>query len=88
MYTIIAIFMREKIIEIQHISDRIILLKLIICKAVFTFLSVYASQLGRTVPEKERFYDQLQCAVAKVPATEILIQVGDWSSHVGASASA
>ena len=42
--------------------------------------------MGRTGAEKERFYDQLQCAVAKVPATEILIPVGDWNGHVGASA--
>ena len=69
----------DKVIEVQRISDRIILLKLI------TFLSAYAPQVGRTGPDKERFYDQLQCPVAKVPATEILIRVGDWNGHVGAS---
>ena len=35
---------------------------------------------------KERFYDQLQTTVAKVPATEILIPVGDWNGHVGTAA--
>ena len=36
--------------------------------------------------KNERFYDQLQYAVAKVPATEVLIPVGDWKGHVGAVA--
>ena len=71
-----------KVTEVQHIPNRIILLKLIISKAVFTFLSVFTPQVDRTKPEKERFYDQLQCAVA----TETLIPVGDWNGHVGASA--
>ena len=77
----------DKVIEVQCISDRIIHLKLIIDKAVFTFLSVFAPQVGRTGPKKESFYDQLQCAVDKVPATEILVPVGDWNCHAGASAS-
>ena len=47
----------DKVIEVQRISD--ILLKLIISKVVFTFLSVYAPQVGLPEPEKERFNDQL-----------------------------
>ena len=31
-------------------------------------------------------YDKLQHTVGKVPATEILIPVGDWNGHVGAAA--
>ena len=63
----------DKVIEVHHIYDRISLLKdkLIIGKAVFTFLSVYAYQVGLSESEKECFYDQLQYLVAKVPATEI-----------------
>ena len=44
-----------------------------------------APQVGRPEPEKERFYDQLQKTVAKIPATEILIPVSDWNSHIDAS---
>ena len=36
--------------------------------------------------KKEHFYDQLQYVVAKVPATEQLIPVGDWNGHIGAPA--
>ena len=35
---------------------------------------------------KECFYGQLQYAVTNVPATEILIPVGDWQGHVGPAA--
>jgi len=42
-----------------RISDRIILLRLVIGKAVFTFLSVYAPQSGLPEAVKEHFYDQL-----------------------------
>ena len=70
------------------ISDRIILLRLVIGKAVFTFLSMYAPQSGLPEAVKEHFYDQLQSTVTKVPATEIPILVGDWNGHVGADAGA
>ena len=53
----------------------------------FTFLSLYAPQVDLPESEKERFYDQLQYAVVKVPASEILIPVGDWNSHAGTPAS-
>ena len=76
----------DKVFEVQRISDRIILLKLIVGDAVLTFISVYAPQTNRPESEKVHFYDQLQRVVAKVPSSEILIPVGDWNGHVGAAA--
>ena len=76
----------ENVFGVQCISDRIILLKLIIGKTVFTIISVYAPQQGRPAAEKERFYDQLQSVTVKVPLSEVLIPLGDWNGHVGASA--
>ena len=61
-------------------------LKLVVGRAVFTFLAVYAPQVGLPEVEKERFYDQLQSTVARVPASEILVSLGDWNGHVGADA--
>ena len=76
----------DKVFEVQRISDRIILMKVIIGKAVFTFLSVYAPQVGLPEADKDRFYDQLQSTVARVPASELLIPVGYWNGHVGEEA--
>ena len=57
-----------KVFVIQRVSDRIILVKLIVGQRVVTFLSVYAPQGG--------------CAVtARIPASEFLIPCGDWNGH-------
>ena len=66
----------DKVFEVVRICDRIILLRPVIGKVVLTFLSVYTPQSGLPEAVKERFYDQLQSTVTKVPATEIPILVG------------
>ncbi|CAH1263777.1 Hypp2763 [Branchiostoma lanceolatum] len=40
-------------------------------------------EIGLPDAEKERFYDQLQSTIAKIPASEILFPIGDWNGHVG-----
>ena len=37
---------KEKVFEVQRVSDRIILVKLVVSQCVVTFLSVYAPQSG------------------------------------------
>ena len=69
---------------VLRISDIIILIRLVIGKVVFTFLSVYAPQAGLQEAEKDRFYNQLQSVLARIPASEVLIPLGDWNGHVGA----
>lgn len=76
----------EKVFEVQRISDRILLLKMVIGRKVYSFLSVYAPQAGLGDADKDRFYDQLRSVVAKTPASEILIPCGDWNGHVGVAA--
>ena len=74
----------DKVFDVLRISDRIILIRLVIGKVVFTFLSVYAPQAGLQEAEKDQFYDQLQSVMARIPASEVLIPLGDWNGHVGA----
>ena len=69
----------DKVTIVQRISDNILLLKLTIGKAVSTFFSMYAPQTNLLEVLKERFYDQLQSAVPKVPANETPIPVGDFN---------
>ena len=47
----------EKVFEVQRISDRIILVKLIVCQHVVNFLSVYTPQSGSSDEVKELFFD-------------------------------
>ena len=74
----------DKVFDVLRISDRIILIRFVIGKVVFTFLSVYAPQAGLQEAEKDRFYGQLQNVMARIPASEVLIPLGDWNGHVGA----
>ena len=73
----------EKVFEVQRVSNRIILVKLIVGQRVVTFLSVYAPQSGLSDEVKDLFFDQLRAVTAKIPASEFLILCGDWNGHVG-----
>ena len=70
--------------DVQRISDRIILLRLGIGKKVFTFVSVYAPQVVLSATVKDKLYELLQSHMAKIPASEEVILLGDWNGHVGA----
>ena len=74
----------QKVSDVQRISDRIISIRLPIGSKIFTFVSVYAPQVKRPTVEKEQFYDQLQSLMAKIPASDVVIPLGDWNGHVGA----
>ena len=74
----------DKVFSVQRISDRILLLKLIIGRTVFSFFSLYAPQIGLPLAEKVQFYDQLQATCMLVPRSEVLLCLGDWNGHVGA----
>ena len=52
----------DKVFQVLRISDRIILIKLVIRQVVFSFVSVYAPQTGLPESAKQPFYDQLQSA--------------------------
>ena len=62
----------EKVFEVQTVSDRIILKKLIVGQRVVTFLSVYAPQSGLSDEVKDLFFDQLRAVAARIPASEFL----------------
>ena len=50
-----------------RVSDRIILIRITIGKTVFVFVCVYATQTNLSEHEKDRFFQRLQCMVAKIP---------------------
>ena len=73
----------EKVFEVQRVSDRILLVKLIVGQRVVTLLSVYAPQSGLSDVDKDLFFDQLRAVTARIPRSELLIPCGDWNGHVG-----
>ena len=68
------------------VTDRIMYLSVVIGKQVYAFFSVYAPQQGISQADKDHFYDQLQSAMMTVPATDVIIILGDLNGHVGARA--
>ena len=61
--------------EVVRVSDRIILIRMTIGKTVF--VCVYAPQATLSEFEKDCFYQMLQRAVSKIPASDQLIVCGD-----------
>ena len=76
----------EKVFEVKRITDRILMLKLIIGKQIYTFVALYAPQVGLPAAEKDSFYYQLQSAVMGISDSEKVFFLGDWNGHVGAAA--
>ena len=76
----------NKVYDIKRVSDRIMLIKLLVGEVVLTVLSVYAPQTGLEESTKDAFYDSLQTVISELPDKEIVIPCGDWNGHVGREA--
>ena len=51
----------DKVYDIKRVSDRIMLIKLLVGEVVLTVLSVYAPQTGLEESTKDAFYDSANC---------------------------
>ena len=82
----VGVFVAEEWIvkgfEAQRVSDRIILVKLIVGQRVVTFLSVYAPQNGLSDEVKDLFFDQLRAVTVRIPGSEFLILCGDCYGNI------
>ena len=50
----------QNVFEVHHVSDRILVLRLVLGESVFTFVSVYDPQVRRPNEEKKQFF-MLSC---------------------------
>ena len=75
----------EKVFEVRRVSDRIILIKLVVGLGMLNILSIYAPQSGLSDTEKDNFYDQIRAVTTEIPASELLLPCGDWNGHLGSS---
>ena len=75
----------DNVIGVERISDRIMSIKLVLGKAIYNILSVYAPQVGRPNVEKEAFREKLEDILANVSDDESIIVGGDLNCHVGSS---
>ena len=76
----------DKVIDIKRVSDRIMLIKLMIGETIFTVISVYAPQCGLNEEVKDEFYDSLIAVTGKLAEKEVVAIAGDLNGHVGKTA--
>ena len=78
----------EKVFEMIRVSDRIILIRMVVGSVVFVFVSVYAPQANPSESVKDQSYYALQSTIARVSSSEQLIISGDWNGHIGSHSTA
>ena len=64
---------KEKVFEVKQVSDRIILVEIIVGQRVLCLLSVYAPQCALSYSVNNLFYDQLRAVTTMIPASEFFI---------------
>ena len=67
------------IAEVERYSDRVMKVNIIIGDVVWEVVSCYCPQAGRSVNEKEEFYELMD----KVVTSDNVLVGGDFNDHVG-----
>ena len=78
--------MGEAIFDVKSVSDRIMLIKIVVGKRILTVLSVYVTQAGLDDSVKDLFYENIQWKLTKISASKILFVCGDFNGHIGKNA--
>ena len=73
----------EKVLDVNHVSERLRVVRVIVGKSVLNLISVYAPQTGRSMVEKEEFLAMLEEVVSRIDSGERLLICGDLNGHVG-----
>ena len=74
----------EKVLEVRRVSERLMVVRVIVGRTVLNLISAYAPQAGRPRPEKEEFFTLLGKIVSEIDYGEKLLIGGDLNGHVGA----
>ena len=75
----------DKVIDISGISDRMIVIKVLVQGIVISIISVYATQCGLDDIQKGDFYDCLVNAIRKLGEKEFLVIARYLNGHVGSN---
>ena len=73
----------DKVLKVERVSERCMLLRLLSEGEVVNILSVYVPQVGRDREEKEEFWQSLSEIVEEIPVEEKIILAGDLNGHIG-----
>ena len=73
----------EKVLEMKHVSERLLVVRVIVGRFILNLISVYAPQTEWPVVGKEEFLAMLGEVVSGIDSGESLLNCGDWNGHVG-----
>ncbi|XP_016579169.2 uncharacterized protein LOC107876857 [Capsicum annuum] len=76
--------LREQVVEVKRVSDRLISIKLVIGGSTVNVISVDALQVGLD-EEKKEFWEVLDEVVRSIPSTEKLLVGEDFNGYIGSS---
>ena len=74
---------KESVVEVKRIGDRILLIKVVLGVEVINIISTYAPQIGLSDHTKGEFWDRLDELVQTIPFGEKLFIGGDLNGHIG-----
>nr|GEW11148.1 hypothetical protein [Tanacetum cinerariifolium] len=83
---VVAPYLKDKVVQVFRISDRIMLVGLVIEEESTNVISAYAPQVGLREAKKKSFWDSLDDLVRECSSTQQLIIAGDLNGHIGANA--
>ncbi|KAJ8709706.1 hypothetical protein PYW08_009710 [Mythimna loreyi] len=75
--------LKESVMEVHRMNDRIIVVKVMLENVMLNVVSVYAPQVGCNETVKEKFWEDFDTALMNIPVHEELIVGGDFNGHVG-----
>ncbi|XP_070024881.1 uncharacterized protein [Nicotiana sylvestris] len=77
--------LRESVVEVRQVNDRLMTIKLVVGECTLTVVSVYVPQAGLDEEIKRRFWEGLDDIVRSIPLSERLFIGGDFNGHIGSS---
>ena len=76
----------EKVLELRRVSERLMVVRVIVGRTVLNLISAYAPQAGRPMLEKKEFFTLLGKIVSEIDDGEKLLICRDLNGHVGVGA--
>ena len=72
----------EKVVDVRRVSNRVITLVVAFEEDMLMLICWYAPQNGRSLEEKQSFYDELKCEWNMHSADDLVMCFGDFNGHV------
>ena len=73
----------EKVLDVKRVSERLMVVRVIVGRSVLNLISVYAPQTGWSREVKEEFLAIVGEVVSGIDSGERLLICGDLNGHVG-----